>query len=120
MDKDHIDSLAVEQVCEEELNGLAVVKHRALLHELVHRLEHGVLDQDLLLEAALEGHVLQRAHQRDLEDLVASRTGRSVEALEGDLVIVSHGELVDEYEQDGATQFALVLTNRHNHQVLDL
>ena len=43
VDQNDIDSLAVEKLCEEGLDGLAEVEHSGLLHDYVHRFEHKVL-----------------------------------------------------------------------------
>jgi len=116
--QNHVHSLAVEQICEEKLDRSAVVKHRALLHDLVHSLEDDIFSENLFLKPLFEGHQLQGVDEGELEYLVAGRVRRRVERVEAGLVVVAHDELVDQDDEHGAPVLSLIFAHRHDHQIL--
>lgn len=56
MNKDNIDTLAAEELCEVDFDGLAVIIHSALLHDFVHCFKHKVFDDDFILEPLSKGN----------------------------------------------------------------
>ena len=94
VNKDHVHSLTMEKLCEENLNRFAVVEHRTLLHNPVHCLENDVFNQDLLLQSFFHRDIGEGINQCHLENLVAGWIGRGREVFKDHLAVITHVKFV--------------------------